>query len=467
MKTCATIAVFLVVMGAGGAAMAVTCDFQETDGPPYSWASPDNWTPYAPGTDDRADFQYGVSGLIDGETVEVSEVRIGSGATLTMASGSLTALSTNWHMPFKIGYEMDANNPDLPSTMNIEGGTLSIPNSGGAHGTLVVAGTTAAGIIAIINHTGGTVSLQGLSPLDGDPEGMLAICRGGDAFGYYNIGGDATLYAHAVRINNAAFDTSHGEFNISGNADVNINGTAWNSGIMLGAGATVSVTGGNASIDIDEEIMMGYYSGIDVPIAPPSIGGTSALVMEVDSTGISTINARNLLVLIEDPDVGGPRDNILRLKANEAASGIYTLFHLSEEPGVDQVDANVSSLDALNLVVDSGFDTSLTVVDVNGDGAVSGWDIQIGYLAGPVMGDVNLSTCVDDDDLSLLLANWNIGTTWGTGDLNASGNVDDDDLSLLLANWGTGCSPAPEAVPEPMTVTLLALGGLALIRRRR
>ena len=83
------------------------------------------------------------------------------------------------------------------------------------------------------------------------------------------------------------------------------------------------------------------------------------------------------------------------------------------------------------------------------------------------MGDADLSGCVDDDDLSLLLANWGTGDEWGEGDLNESGTADDDDLSLLLANWGAGCSPAPgEAIPEPATLALLVFGGLALIRRR-
>ena len=98
---------------------------------------------------------------------------------------------------------------------------------------------------------------------------------------------------------------------------------------------------------------------------------------------------------------------------------------------------------------------------------VSSGNIELMFASGRIMCDVNLSGCVDDDDLSLLLANWNVGTTWGTGDLNASGNVDDDDLSLLLANWGSGCSPAPEAVPEPAALSLLTIGAGVLRRRRR
>jgi len=50
---------------------------------------------------------------------------------------------------------------------------------------------------------------------------------------------------------------------------------------------------------------------------------------------------------------------------------------------------------------------------------------------------------------------------WGYGNSNGDNIVDDDDLSLLLANWtGSG------AVPEPMTLGLLTLGGLAVLRRR-
>jgi hypothetical protein len=85
----------------------------------------------------------------------------------------------------------------------------------------------------------------------------------------------------------------------------------------------------------------------------------------------------------------------------------------------------------------------------------------------PVMGDCDLSGYVDDDDLSILLANWNMYADWTTGDLDENGFVADNDLSLLLANWGARCSPAPDgdAVPEPATLSLLMLGGLALVRR--
>jgi len=85
------------------------------------------------------------------------------------------------------------------------------------------------------------------------------------------------------------------------------------------------------------------------------------------------------------------------------------------------------------------------------------------------MGDANADGVVDDNDLSLLLANWTgvggEGKTWGQGDFDGNGAVSDTDLSLLLANW-TG-SPDSIEIPEPAALSVLAVGGLALRRRRR
>ena len=78
-------------------------------------------------------------------------------------------------------------------------------------------------------------------------------------------------------------------------------------------------------------------------------------------------------------------------------------------------------------------------------------------------GDADGDGRVDDYDLSLLLCHWGRPyVDWSKGDFNGNGTVNDDDLSLLLANWtGSG------AVPEPATVAMLVLGGMAVLRRRR
>ena len=92
---------------------------------------------------------------------------------------------------------------------------------------------------------------------------------------------------------------------------------------------------------------------------------------------------------------------------------------------------------------------------------------EIGEGSG-LVGDANRDGVVNDADLSLLLAHWDQDVTgdpdggWGKGEFNATAPVNDNDLSLLLANW-TG---AGSAVPEPAAMSLLAFGGVMLIRRR-
>ena len=84
-----------------------------------------------------------------------------------------------------------------------------------------------------------------------------------------------------------------------------------------------------------------------------------------------------------------------------------------------------------------------------------------------VPGDANLDTLVDDDDLSLLLANWGMDAEWGGGNFNADHVVNDDDLSYILANWTAGEPPAGGFVPEPTTAALLTCAAAMWSGRRR
>ena len=213
-------------------------------------------------------------------------------------------------------------------------------------------------------------------------------------------------------------------------------GAHYDTGYVFGGGI-LEIEGGDASVTLRSLEFTTQHLN---PVYAPGVGdGPPTLKFSGD--GVSTI--RNIGTMrFEDGAV-------LDVSELSVPSGTYTL--------VDS-DAIVDN----GLTFAPGTDTTVWSMQLAGN------DLQVTYAPEPMIGDVDLSGCVDDDDLNLLLANWNIGDEWGEGDLNDDLTVDDDDLSLLLANWGAGCSPAPdgEAIPEPASALILLLGLSCAARRR-
>ena len=86
---------------------------------------------------------------------------------------------------------------------------------------------------------------------------------------------------------------------------------------------------------------------------------------------------------------------------------------------------------------------------------------------GSKRGDFNLDGFVDGTDLALMKAAFGQpDQTYADGNANCDLLVDGTDLAILKSNMGF-IAPTGGGVPEPVTIGLLALGGLALLRRRR
>ncbi len=129
-------------------------------------------------------------------------------------------------------------------------------------------------------------------------------------------------------------------------------------------------------------------------------------------------------------------------------------YDLSDDGATGGTDGSVTILD-LDYLVRFLVETSA----VDGDG---------NPIFGTQYGDFNLDGEIELGDLTRLGTYYGVGDKWAEG--NANRYLDElielGDLTILGTYYGAS-NGGVDAIPEPMTLSLLALGGLALLRRRK
>ena len=129
-------------------------------------------------------------------------------------------------------------------------------------------------------------------------------------------------------------------------------------------------------------------------------------------------------------------------------------------------------------IVFSGAGETLTISVVTQDPRTSGSFQQFanaGFFGAAVTqllpGDANNDGVVNGLDISDVASHWLKTGVGSPGDANVDGVVNGLDITLIADNWlrtnGGGGAGSSAAVPEPSTLTLAALGGLALLACRR
>ena len=158
------------------------------------------------------------------------------------------------------------------------------------------------------------------------------------------------------------------------------------------------------------------------------------------------------------------------------------LLHAVDD-GLVKYSGSQNLYDALT---DNGHNTYPGIIQVDGWGPdnhryrkvhnQTQWDFFLSVTLLP--GDATGDGCVNEIDLTAVATHWQQSTDlWEHGDFNGDGIVNDLDLTVLAVNWQEGCggggsfedawAAAQANVPEPVTLSLLAIGGLSMIRRRR
>ena len=164
----------------------------------------------------------------------------------------------------------------------------------------------------------------------------------------------------------------------------------------------------------------------------------------------SAVTLRENLISDVSP-LAGKRFDWLDLKGNQISDisalrtiGVHSFLDLRGNP--------------LNL---EAYETYIPMIQANNPDADVRYDpIHFG-------GDLNGDGFVGQSDLGIVLDWWGKNVAPGVQpDPSGDGFVGQADLDIVLQDWGHGTLSA-SPVPEPGTIALLALGGAAVIRRRR
>ena len=307
---------------------------------------------------------------------------------------------------------------------------------------------------------------------------------------------DATLNIldGGVVTTTASSDVGDNSLNGStGTVNITGAGSVWNAGggggldivrgtLNVSAGGSVVTTSATGSIDVFED---GVLRGNGTLTANGEVYNEGAIILESVVDGPVIRDMQVLGNYTQDTDgkieIGVVTGADTLLEQLIVLNGLMTLAgELTFDPLADFSNLPLYNSGIGPALNGQGTSTITGVFDTVTGGADlgDGTGLALTYNPGDVeiqraiLGDLNLDGYVGIDDLNAVLAVWNQNVdagVWSLGDPSGDGFVGIDDLGAVLANWNNGTPPPPigqASIPEPATLMLLCVGGLAAMRRR-
>ncbi len=263
-----------------------------------------------------------------------------------------------------------------------------------------------------------------------------------------------------------------------------------------------TLTGGTWIARADSKLVMPYVSDIvtsqaDIILDGPGSAFAKLNTLEHNQGNLGILNGRafapvadltNSATISIDANsaltAGGgfvqDEDGILELELGDPAASVFGRLAITGEADLRGTLA-LDLADGLTFQYGDEYEI-LTAAAVSGAfDRISGFEIDadlslgVAYeadrvrLVAALPGDLNFDGTVNYlDYLSWKSNAGKSGLGWPGGDLDGDSDADRDDFAILKAYYGrTVPVPGAETVPEPSAIGLLAVGALALLRRRR